>query len=89
MAHVDAVLRAYDVLEIALAADTIRDAAAAVRADIEVLDRDELVTVATAITVESTRQLLGPAEAKRLQKWLRFARLEHMWNASVDEEADS
>lgn len=67
----DVLLRAYDVVESALAADGQVAAAATVRADLGVLTREELLRVAVALAVEVPRVLVPASVRARL-----LARLE-------------
>ncbi len=88
MQRVDVVLRAYDVLEAVMVAETLQAAADAVRADLQVLPPDVLLRVATAVTVEAGRRLQTPESAAALRRRLEHARVETMWAAS-DAEAGS
>ena len=71
-------LKAYDVLEAALQAGTVEDAIEPMRAELEVLSRDELVRVAMALTVEAALKLQRPADRARLARLLQQSRLEAM-----------
>lgn len=82
MTPADAVLKAYDVLDSALAAGTVEEAVGPVRADLEVLDRDDLLRVATALAVESTVRLTPRTDRPLLRERIGRARIATMWAGS-------
>lgn len=86
---VDATLKALDVLQSALEAETLQAAADAVRGDLEVLAPRELLRVATAVTVEATRNLQSAEDAAALLRRVQRARVEVMWEASPGGEVGS
>ena len=71
----DAHLVAYDVLEAALTAGHPDRAWAPVREELEVLDRDSLLSVAVALTVEATLILPARGDRRRLLDRLQRRRL--------------
>jgi hypothetical protein len=75
-------LKAYDLMETALDASSVCDAIANVRADLEVLDRDTLLRVALAVTVESTWRLTPVVDRPRLRDRLQRARVRVLWEGS-------
>jgi hypothetical protein len=75
-------LVAYDLLEAALDAGTVEAAVEPLRAELEVLPREELVRVAMALAVEGALQLPGKAGRARLAQRIQHARLNAMWAGS-------
>jgi hypothetical protein len=72
------ILLAYDVLEAALGAATVEDAIAAMRPELEVRSRDDLIRVAMALVGETTFFMQSPVDRARLLRLLRVRRLEAM-----------
>jgi hypothetical protein len=77
------VLAAYELLEVvAIVSGSIDAAIPAVRAEIEVMVREDLERVATAVVVEAVLRLTGPARRQEFLDRLARARLEVMWSGS-------
>lgn len=76
------VLQAYDLLELSMTAPTGPDAIRDVRAELEVMPREQLLQVALAITVEATNVLTHSADRPRFLRRLQHFRLEARWRAS-------
>lgn len=64
----DVHLKAYDLMELSLASATLREAIEQVRADLEVLDRETLLRVALAVTIESTWRFAPGVDRQRLRE---------------------
>lgn len=75
-------LKAYDLLEAALQAGSVEAAIEPLRLDLEVLEREDLVRVATALAVETGLRLASPAERPRLLRRVQQARVAAMWAGS-------
>lgn len=86
---VDAMLRAFDVLDSVLDAESLQAAADRARSDLEVLPPALLLRVAVAIAVESARNLQTEEDRRRLRRRVARARLEVMWAGSADVEVES
>jgi hypothetical protein len=82
MTSAEVVLRALDLVVLALASGSEDAAIEVVRADLEVLDRDSLVRVATALAVETPLRWVAPAYRVALMQRLQRERLELIWAGS-------
>jgi len=82
MSSADAVLKAYDALEAAARAGSIDEAVDAVRPDLEVLSREDLLRVALVLAVEPGQRLVPRADRSRLLERLQRMRLKAMWAGS-------
>jgi hypothetical protein len=82
MTSAEVVLRALDLVEQALAAESNEAAIEAVRPDLEVLSRDDLVLVAMAVAVETSRRWVPPMYRAALAQRLQRVRVELMWAGS-------
>jgi hypothetical protein len=78
----EVVLRALEVLAAAMEAESEEAAIAAVRADVEVLDRETLERVAVALAVMVPRQLVSPSHQVKLAQRAEHLRLELTWAGS-------
>jgi hypothetical protein len=74
----EVILVAYDVLEAALAAPNVEDAIAAMRPELEVRSREDLIRVAMALVGESAFFMQSPADRVRMLGRLQMRRLEAM-----------
>lgn len=79
---VEAMLKAFDVLDVVLDAEDLQAAADAARAELEVLPPEVLLRVAVAIAVESARNLQTVAGSAKLRRRVERARVEVMWAGS-------
>ncbi len=77
--HVDVLLKAYDLLQAALDAESVEAAIETVRGDLQVLSPDMLLLVATALAVEPTRRLVPRDNRAQLRRRLEQARAEAIW----------
>jgi hypothetical protein len=82
MSNEDVHVVTYDVLDAAVSAGSILDAITAVRGDLEVLSREDLVRVAMALAVETTQKLIPPVDRPRFRDRLDRARLSVMWSGA-------
>lgn len=82
MTPIEAHLKAYDLLDMALKARTSGKSVEAMRPDLEVLPREDLVMVAMALTVEAALVLTPRAERGRLHRRVQARRVEAMWAGS-------
>lgn len=82
MTPVELHLKAYELFDAALDAGTVEAAIEALRPELEVLPREELVRLAMALTVEGALKLTPPTDRPRLAKRIGHARLTAMWAGS-------
>ena len=82
LSSADVHLKVYDVLEAAMFGLNVQASIEAVRAELETLARDELLVVATALSVETTARLVPRSAKAELWTRLEKARLAVMWEAS-------
>lgn len=71
LTNLDVVLAALAILETSLQARDRQEAIDDVRADLEVLDRATLVSIATAVAVESTWAISPTSVRRQLLGWVR------------------
>ena len=79
MSKLDVMARAYELLDVSLAAEDTNAAAAAVLADLEVLPREELVRIALAVVVEVTHSLPQGVDRVRLKDRVAVRRAALPW----------
>lgn len=78
MSNVDVVLRSCDLLETAVVAPDLGTAMAAMRLELEVLSRDDLMLVASVLAWESTRVLTQSVDRARFRERVGRRRLNAM-----------
>lgn len=87
LSALDQNLRICDAVQASIEAASREEAIHAVRADLEVLDRDDLLAVATGLAVMPCRDLLPPSAIGTLHQRIQQRRLRLMWAGSDGERA--